>query len=152
MADSGDRYDKIIARLYNEMKTRIDRTAVAMRNEKAPGQVKVPEHDQLKQYLQVRDNPEAWGQLMAEKGVKSATKYYKAGERLIDRYAKKALVTTELPGMEKTEVPKRPTSPAFMQALMGQVQQMQQAANPEMQQQAPVPQEGGVPMNDPALG
>lgn len=144
--DSGDRFDKLIARLHNEMKTRVDRTAVAFRNEKVPGKAPVPEAQQLQQYTQIRDNPEAWAGLMQERGVKSAIKYYKAGERLLDRYTKKALQRTQLPGMGTPEVPKRPLSQAFMTALMGQVQQIRQAAQPAPEQ--PVdPMSGGAPMN-----
>lgn len=137
--DKGDRFDQIISRLYNEMGSRIERTAVAMRNEKVPGQEKVPEHAQLQQYIMMRDNPQAWSALMGEKGIKSATKYYKAGEKLLDRYTKKAYKRTDMGTGE--EPPKRPMSTAFMQALTSQLQQMQQSARPDLaqaqQQQAP---------------
>jgi len=147
--DKGDRFDQIISRLYSEMGSRIDRTAVAMRNEKVPGQERVPQHAQLQQYLMMRDNPQAWAALMGQKGIKSATKYYKAGEKLLDRYTKKAYDRTNSYG-PKEEPPKRPMSQAFMQALTTQLQQMQQAARPDLAeaqqaQQAPpeqMPPEG----------
>lgn len=146
--DSGDRFDKLIARLHNEMKTRVERTATAFRNEQVPDRQRVPEAQQVQEYIQVRDNPEAWSSLMQERGIKSAIKYYKAGERMVDKFTKKALQHTQLPGMDVPEIPKRPMSQAFINALMGQVQQIQQSVQPQPLPEQPVdPMTGGAPMD-----
>lgn len=80
MEDKGERFEKLITRVYSELSTRIDRTATQLRNEKAPGKKPVPQHEQLQQYLQLRQDPAAWQQIVGEQGVKNAIKYYQTME------------------------------------------------------------------------
>lgn len=159
MSNDGRRFEGLIDALYNSMNTRIDRIQEYFRNETPPGKRPMPDTEQLQQFMQVRDNPEAWSQLIAAKGVKNAVKYNEYGERLVHKFQTKALndlgMADHFPEFEPRKV-----NPALVQALTAQVDQIQQQLQmnqqPQQQpmqppapeqppmQQAPMPPEQGM--------
>ncbi len=142
----GNRFEKVIDRLYGEMDARITRASANFRNEKAPGRTKTPETKQLENYLQMKDNPQAWQALVAEHGVKGALKYYRAMESLAKRRfenTKKSLG----PEFSNFEFQGTPLPQPILDAVM-QAGQLAAGAPPQQQPpmpQAPMPQEQPMP-------
>lgn len=151
MSSDGQRFEHLVDALYDSMNTRIGRIQEYFRNETPPGKRPLPDHEQLQQFLQVRDNPEAWAQLVSAKGVKNAIKYNEYGERLVHKFQMKAL--TDL-GMADhfPEFEPRKVNPALVQALTSQVSQIEQQMqmNQQPQQPAPAPVEQ-PPMQQPQM-
>lgn len=106
---SKGRFDTVVDKLYGEMATRIDRIAFSLRSEQVPGRKKTPQHEQLAQYMQVRENPQAWSQIVQQHGIMSAIKYRKSMEALLERTVKKHMKDFEgmsnIPGFENAPIP-----------------------------------------------
>ena len=54
------------------------------------GKEKLPERDQVKRYALVRDNPEAWSDIIKQHGVASALEYSNRLEKLSQHYPEEA--------------------------------------------------------------
>lgn len=137
MTDIG-RFDKVINSLHKAMSERIDRTATALRTEKAPGTKQVPDQEQVKQYLQMRNNDQAWQQIIQQHGLMGALTYRKEMEKKAQKFHEKMtrdIQSQAIPG-ETVEFP--PYSPSPMPpSILSAIQSMNQAG-----QQPP---EGGAP-------
>jgi hypothetical protein len=127
MATKG-RFDTVVDKLYGEMNQRIDRIAVNLRHERAPGQQATPKYEQLAEYMKVRDNPQAWTQIVQQHGIMSAIKYRKSMEsllkRTVDKHMKEFDGMNDIPGFENAPVPaalipgmEQPAAPAPAPAL-----------------------------------
>lgn len=127
------RFDTVVDKLHGEMENRIGRIVLAMRTERAPGRQPVPEHEQLAQYVQMRQDPQAWNSIIQQHGLKSALKYRQTMEKKLqrtkDRVLKQFEGMNDIPGMENAPLP---------QTLLDAMPGNQPAADP-MSQQGPVP-------------
>lgn len=139
------RFEKLVDKLYSSMEARIDRVSLYFRNERPPGAKKAPEEKQVQDFLQVRDSPEAWSAIIQQRGMKNAIKYNEFGERLVNKWQKKALTGL---GMDTAEVgPPRKSNPSLVQALMQVFDQTaQQQQQPQQPQQPAQPQQPQQPM------
>lgn len=144
-----NRFDKVIARLANSMNERIDRTALALRADKAPGQKTIPEHQQVQQYLTMDDN--GWNQVIQKHGLLGALKYRQEMEKKVQSLHKRVqghIQQATVPGDPSIPLPDYTPTP-MPQALLTALQQMgQQPQQPAQQQQMaptapPMPTSGG---------
>lgn len=104
-----NRLEGAIESIHGQLEARIKGTMRAMQSEKAPGQKKISPQEQLSQYLEMRNDKNAWAEIIQKRGVKSALKYRKTMEKLLEKTMKKVEKQLEdeadIPGFDEEYSP-----------------------------------------------
>ena len=143
-----DRFELAVDKLHSALSAHIDRVATYMRNEAPPGARKQPADERLAQYLPMREDPNAWAQIVQQHGIKGALDYYRTMEGLAKRKFQSIKASMGLPDevtYKSAPVP-QPIMDALMQAAqLAQGQGQPQPQPPQQQQVMPnaVPPAGG---------
>lgn len=135
---SQNRFDILVDSIYGTLNERVNRVSTYFRQSSPPGAKERPDEEKLQEYMQIRDNPEAWAQIIKQRGMKNAIKYEQFGSGLQRRFTEKAFKLLGVPVPE--EFSKVKPNRALLQALGQQFAAIQQNMHPETQPQ-PTPQQ-----------
>ncbi len=104
-----NRLEGAIDAIHGQLEARIKGTMTAMRSEKAPGKKTIPAQQQLRAYLKMREDKNAWAEIIQKRGIKGALKYRKAMEKLLkktmEKVEKRLGEEADIPGFDEGYTP-----------------------------------------------